>query len=410
MKTIDIALQDIKVSNGRSPSSKSVVDQLANSIQEIGLLNPVGITTDHKLICGRDRVEAFRSLGRTTIPAVVHDLDELHAELAEIDENIHRKKLTKVDECKALARRKEIYLLLHPETKQGTAGANAKYGKKPAKENISFARDTASKTGKTARSINLDVALGSALPDEVVHIISDSPIANNKSELKQLAKLPGDIQMTVATMLANQEVDSVTEAIACNDDVKEAVRSETGRDEDSAENEADADEVEYGEADVNETEDEDDDDDSDFVKGIFYKGGPDMKKKRPTPAVGNSSTKYYQKALQKVARTKPGGATIGEIADLVEKYSDGKISSRTAYTAIAYMQYARGYSVVPCGKKMVVESHLPVECDEFLEKVRSVRAKCAEARERLVRGNSVNFDYDISVETIQFALDQFRDI
>ena len=43
----------------------------------------------------------------------------MQAELAEIDENFVRKNLSIIDFGNLLLRRKEIYEILHPETKQG---------------------------------------------------------------------------------------------------------------------------------------------------------------------------------------------------------------------------------------------------------------------------------------------------
>jgi integrase len=37
---------------------------LAASIQEVGLLHPIVVTADHRLIAGRRRLEAYRTLGR----------------------------------------------------------------------------------------------------------------------------------------------------------------------------------------------------------------------------------------------------------------------------------------------------------------------------------------------------------
>jgi hypothetical protein len=48
---------------------------------------------------------------------MVLDVDELSSELAEIDENLIRNPLTKLEESEQMKRRKEIYEILHPESK-----------------------------------------------------------------------------------------------------------------------------------------------------------------------------------------------------------------------------------------------------------------------------------------------------
>lgn len=63
-----------------------------------------------------------------------------------------------------ITRRKEIYEELHPETRAGVAGAEARHH---ATEIISFASDTASKTGKTPRTIEQEVQISKNIVPEV---------------------------------------------------------------------------------------------------------------------------------------------------------------------------------------------------------------------------------------------------
>jgi ParB-like chromosome segregation protein Spo0J len=161
-------------------------------------------------------------LGRPKIPAIVHDLDDLHTELAEIDENIARSPLTAMEQTKAFARRKEIYETLHPETKTRTKTASTQGGKK-AKDPAaaSFAEDTAAKTGTSPRTVQRDVAIGQAIPDEIAELIKDTPIADNKRELKKLARLEPEEQKIVAQLLAEGEVATVSEAITSQDELEQ---------------------------------------------------------------------------------------------------------------------------------------------------------------------------------------------
>jgi ParB/RepB/Spo0J family partition protein len=68
------------------------LDSLARSIEEIGLLHPVVITPELKLIAGHRRIAAYRKLGREEIPATVIDLDEVIR--GEWAENAERKAFT----------------------------------------------------------------------------------------------------------------------------------------------------------------------------------------------------------------------------------------------------------------------------------------------------------------------------
>jgi hypothetical protein len=68
------------------------IDSLAKSIEEIGLLHPIVVTPEQRLIAGQRRIEAFRKLGRERIPVTVVDMEEVIR--GEWAENAERKPFT----------------------------------------------------------------------------------------------------------------------------------------------------------------------------------------------------------------------------------------------------------------------------------------------------------------------------
>lgn len=80
------------VVEGRHRVDLGDLSSLAASIDELGLLNPITVTPDLRLIAGHRRLEACRLLGRPIIRAcVVRDLDTAQLRLmAERDENVCR--------------------------------------------------------------------------------------------------------------------------------------------------------------------------------------------------------------------------------------------------------------------------------------------------------------------------------
>jgi ParB/RepB/Spo0J family partition protein len=68
------------------------ISTLAENIKSIGLLHPIVITPDGKLIAGARRLEACKSLGWTEIPVTVIDIDLLVR--GEYSENVTRKDFT----------------------------------------------------------------------------------------------------------------------------------------------------------------------------------------------------------------------------------------------------------------------------------------------------------------------------
>ncbi len=80
------------------------------------------------VVFGHHRHAAVESLGIDEIRCEIVNLEDLAAEIAEIDENLVRGRMSKREEDKALARRKVLYEQLHPETVRGVAGALARWG------------------------------------------------------------------------------------------------------------------------------------------------------------------------------------------------------------------------------------------------------------------------------------------
>lgn len=109
---VNIKLEDIKIGK-RFRQDMGDVNDLARSIQKVGLLHPIVVNEDNKLIAGQRRIEAFKALGFTEIPVTVINLKAILN--GEIDENINRKAF-------ATREKYHIYQKLEPMYKQ--QGAN----------------------------------------------------------------------------------------------------------------------------------------------------------------------------------------------------------------------------------------------------------------------------------------------
>lgn len=91
---VHMRIEAVRV-DGRYRKDLGDITSLAKSIADVGLINPITVTTDGRLIAGERRLEAVRLLGLDTIPAfTVAGLDEAVAKLrAERDENTERKEM-----------------------------------------------------------------------------------------------------------------------------------------------------------------------------------------------------------------------------------------------------------------------------------------------------------------------------
>src|SRR5712692_1428442 len=83
-------VRDITV-RGRHRHDMGDIDRLACSIAEVGLLHPIVVRPDGRLIAGQRRLAAVRSLGWEEVLVTVMDLEDIGALLAGAEENTVRK-------------------------------------------------------------------------------------------------------------------------------------------------------------------------------------------------------------------------------------------------------------------------------------------------------------------------------
>lgn len=210
--------------------SRPKVRGLADSITEIGLLNPITVVaagSEYTLVAGSHRLEAARLLGWREIPAIVVELDDINRRLAEIDENLIRNDLSDLERSEHLSRRKHLYLLKHPETKRG-GGAGLPGGGKAKSETVSsFAADTSAKTGRTERAVQQDVQIAESIPEDVREAIRETPLADSKTDLLAMARLPEAAQREVVSTVDLNDKVAVRAAVASHRPARPAPEPES---------------------------------------------------------------------------------------------------------------------------------------------------------------------------------------
>ena len=93
-----IPIERIEVLNSRDRNAK-VFEEIVENIQDIGLKKPITVTEragldcepKYLLVCGEGRLNAFRILGETHIPALIVDVSDEDAFIMSLAENIARK-------------------------------------------------------------------------------------------------------------------------------------------------------------------------------------------------------------------------------------------------------------------------------------------------------------------------------
>ena len=221
--TVDVPIDEVVVREGRRELRR--LDEIAMSIRELGLLNPITVNEDKRLVAGYHRLEACRALGWDRIPVRVLRLDELDAELAELDENLVRNELIVLERAECLKRRKELYEAKYPQSRRPQGGRPRKNS-----EMISpFSVETADKTSVSTRTVQQEVQIAQNLSAQVKEIIRQTPVADSKTDLVRLARMDPERQLAVAERIAAGSARSVKEEARCLDRAKqvEAIRCYT---------------------------------------------------------------------------------------------------------------------------------------------------------------------------------------
>ncbi len=230
--TWPIGLEQIVIGPRLREVDEAAVKQLAESMDRIGLQNPVqvrhnfGIDPEtgeyerdldkggYALVAGAHRVEAARRLGWGRIEAFVLDdpsPDELA--LVEVDENLVRAELTPLDRGRFVARREELHKNLHPEVHQGGDRKSMEYQEKiklrksdfDFSPSPTFLEETASKTGFSTTTVARAARIGKRILPDLQDALSQTPIAKREGDLYRLAGLSEAQQMRALERLREAE-------------------------------------------------------------------------------------------------------------------------------------------------------------------------------------------------------------
>lgn len=136
--------------NPEHPRAKTDLADLIGSISAVGIIQPITVSKDGKLLAGKRRLAAAVQLGLTAVPAFMVDLDQVEEEIASIDDNIMHLPLNSFEYDEAMFRRKVLYESKYPNTRAGVAGA--------VKSDVpAFTEDAAKRLDVSRKSVELAV-------------------------------------------------------------------------------------------------------------------------------------------------------------------------------------------------------------------------------------------------------------
>ena len=206
LAVVEIPLKRIKVSTRLRGTDEDKVNDLVESIRGIGLLHSITVSRHGEwfhLLSGMHRLEAFRQLGRDTIPASINKSDPLIEELIEVEENLVSSRLTAIDEARFIVRWEEILTEL---------GKKAIHGDNRWNRSGLTNEDLARTRGMSKRNYQYTKTIANLHP-EVQDLLNETSFANNKTDLIALVKESDEVQMEVARLLITGKCNAFKRAL-----------------------------------------------------------------------------------------------------------------------------------------------------------------------------------------------------
>lgn len=229
-----IPIERVVVGERLRQTNKGQVKNLIDSIREVGLINPITVgeeTEDgYPLVAGLHRLEACQALGLAEIDVNVVSMPELHLQLIEVDENLAHSVLSVAQRSVFTAKRKEIYLALHPETAHGGSRGNQYTGGKPCQmannatwqnacenndlsenpmsKTPTFSEDTARKTGRSRRVVDQDAQRGAHILPHLMDLLTGTDFDRLKS-LNAIMRMMPEQQEVLAEHLRAKRMHDV---------------------------------------------------------------------------------------------------------------------------------------------------------------------------------------------------------
>ena len=199
----EVATSEIKIRlRLRSPREENV-EELAESISTLGLLNPITIDNENYLICGYHRLQAFQLLGIEKIPCIRKDFSRIYCELGEIAENLTRANLCRISSAEHMVRREELYAEL---------GLRVQSGRGKKNENMVTTKDIAELCGTSNRVYRLRRQPYNIV-EEVRDELRETKFAYNLMDMVKLSQQPEDAQRRISTLLLTGKYSTFKRAL-----------------------------------------------------------------------------------------------------------------------------------------------------------------------------------------------------
>lgn len=197
MDVLNINLTDVVVQD-RVRKDLGDIDELCDSIREVGLIQPIVLTRDHRLVAGERR---FRAMQRLGVSVLIHaktfiyndEQDQLRLQAMEIEENVRRKQLTWQEEVLAKKKLLETLQQIHGIARPGYPSRSDTLGLTSPGFGIN---KLASLLGESNAQTSKDI--------ELARLIEVAPHLA-RAETKEAARRQASLAVSVAVALQQQK-------------------------------------------------------------------------------------------------------------------------------------------------------------------------------------------------------------
>ena len=187
----------------RNPK-ESKIREIAESIEQLGLMNPITIDSNNYLIAGFHRLHSYKLLERETIPCIIKDTTHVYGELMEIDENLKRNELNHLEIAEHMVRREELLGELGIRMKNG--------GNQYTEGQLVTTTELAKEVGMTNRVYRLKRQPAS-IEEEVKDILRETVWAENLMDMVKLSQQKPEIQLEIANLLTTGKCHTFKRAL-----------------------------------------------------------------------------------------------------------------------------------------------------------------------------------------------------
>ncbi|KAB8123968.1 chromosome partitioning protein ParB [Komagataeibacter medellinensis] len=202
VKKIKLADIDPRIEGRIRPINKGYAEILAGSFKERGQDTAIEVrhgsgeegAPKYILVAGGHRFRAAELAEWTDINASISKLNADEARLKEIDENLLRQELDVLSRARSLYERKELYLKLYPEKRNGGDRVSDQFATVANCSVPRFAVDAAARMGVSERTVHGYISLYRALQPETVKALQGTTLADDRAELLYIGKIESPIE------------------------------------------------------------------------------------------------------------------------------------------------------------------------------------------------------------------------